>query len=89
MPDYRVNRLVQGTCRRLETIARLNEDPERVFEEFGLDEAERAAFRDGSLEAMGRVGVHPLLQMHWLMARNPEIMQAMSILDYAGLVEEK
>ena len=88
MASYHVNDLIQRMCRRPDTIARLNEDPEKVFDEFGLSEEERRAFREGSVEAMGRVGVHPILQMHWMMARNPEIMQQMSILDYEGLVEE-
>ena len=89
MGDYRVNRLIQSVCRRPETIARLNEAPEKVFDEFGLSEEERRAFREGSVEAMGGAGVHPILQMHWLMARNPEVMRMMSILDYEGLAEEE
>ena len=88
MGEYRVNHFVQSLCRRPDTIARLNEDPERAFEEFGLTEEERGAFREGSLEAMGRVGVHPLLQMQWMLARNPQIAQAMSILDHEGLEED-
>lgn len=89
MGSYRVNLLIQSMCRSPEAIARLNSDPERVFEEFGLTEIERRACREGTVEAMARAGVHPILQMHWLMARNPEIMRQMSILEYEGLIEER
>jgi 2'-aminobiphenyl-2,3-diol 1,2-dioxygenase, small subunit len=88
MPSYQVNLLIQTMCRNPETIARLNADPEAVFEQFGLSEAERAALRDGSVEAMGSAGAHPILQMHWLMARQPQIMEQMSILEYPNLIEE-
>ena len=88
MTSYRVNGLIQTMCRNPETIARLNADPEAVFEQFGLSEAERSALRDGSMEAMRSVGAHPILQMHWLMARQPQIMEQMSILEYPGLLEE-
>ncbi|MGH7818449.1 MAG: subunit of meta cleavage enzyme [Candidatus Binatia bacterium] len=88
MDRYRVNRMIQSMCKRAETIARLNADPEAVFDEFGLEEAERQALREGSPAAMGRIGVHPILQMHWAMARRPEITRAMSIVDYDGLGEE-
>ncbi|MGH7859060.1 MAG: subunit of meta cleavage enzyme [Candidatus Binatia bacterium] len=89
MNPYRVNRMIQRTCRRPETIARLNADPEAVFEEFGLDAGERQALREGSPAAMGRIGVHPILQMHWVMARRPEITETMSILGYEELVREE
>jgi 2'-aminobiphenyl-2,3-diol 1,2-dioxygenase small subunit len=87
MSSYRVNRLIQQMCRRPETIARLGSDLERVFDEFGLDENERRALRDGSPPAMGGIGVHPILQMHWTMARRPEVTETMSVLEYAGLVD--
>lgn len=89
MASYRVNRLIQSMCRSPEAIARLNRDPEKVFEEFGLTEGERRALREGTVEAMAGAGVHPILQMHWVMARNPEIMQQMSILAYPGLIEDR
>ncbi len=88
MTQYRVNRFIQRTCRTPQGISRLNEDLEAAFAEFGLAEEERKALRDGGPEAMGRIGVHPILQMHWRMARAPELTQRMSILQYTGLVDE-
>jgi hypothetical protein len=81
----RANLMIERMCRRPETIARLNAAPEEVFEEFGLDETEKQALREGSPAAMGRAGIHPILQMHWAMARRPELVRQMSILDYDDL----
>ena len=88
MSGQKVNDFIQRTCRRPETIARLNADPEAVFAEFGLDEADREALRLGNPEAMGRLGVHPILQMHYLMARNPAMVHRMSIALYPQLLQE-
>lgn len=88
MAAQRGNQLIQDMCRRPEAIARLNADPERVFAEFGLTEEERAALRQCDPMSMGRVGIHPILQMHYIMARNPQVMERMSIQEYDGLVEE-
>lgn len=85
---YRANRFVQRMCRDPQSIARLNGDLERAFEDFGLDEEERQAFRRGTAEAMGRIGVHPILQMHWLMARTPGLTERMSIAQYPGLTDD-
>lgn len=90
MASYRGNYLIQIMCRTPEAIARLNVDPEKIFEEFGFDDQEKQAFREGSIESMGRVGVHPILQIHYLLARSPEMVELMSIAGYApGLLEEE
>jgi 2'-aminobiphenyl-2,3-diol 1,2-dioxygenase small subunit len=86
MASYRVNLFIQSMCRSPEAIARLNADLEGTFQRFGLSEAERHACLEGSVEAMQSVGVHPILQMHWMMARQPEITQQMSILEYPELL---
>jgi 2'-aminobiphenyl-2,3-diol 1,2-dioxygenase, small subunit len=88
MLGHKVNDLIQRMCRRPETIARLNADPEAVFAEFGLDEGEREALRAGTPEAMGLLGVHPILQMHYMMARNPGMTKQMSIALYPQLLRE-
>jgi len=85
---YRVNRMIQAMCRRPETIARLNAETDAVFDEFGLGADERQALLQGSPDAMGRIGVHPILQMHWVLARRPEVAQSMSMLDYPNLLRE-
>jgi 2'-aminobiphenyl-2,3-diol 1,2-dioxygenase small subunit len=88
MQSYRVNRMIQAMCRRPETIVRLNAETDAVFAEFGLDADERLALLEGSPDAMGRIGVHPILQMHWVLARRPEVAESMSILGYDDLVGE-
>ena len=88
MSGQTVNDFIQRMCRRPETIARLNADPEAVFAEFDLDEADREALRRADPAAMGRLGVHPILQMHYLMARNPGMVRRMSIALYPQLLRE-
>jgi 2'-aminobiphenyl-2,3-diol 1,2-dioxygenase small subunit len=82
------NRMIEEICRRPESIARLNADPEKIFAEFRLTEEEKDALRAGDTAAMGRVGIHPILQMHYVMARKPELTQMMSIVHYPGLADE-
>ena len=89
MASYEINRLIQNTCRTPAGIARVNESLDAVLEEYRLTPQERQALRDGTLEAMGKVGVHPILQIHWLLARTPEMRRQMSIRDYKALLQEK
>ena len=84
----RANRMIEDMCRRPETIERLNADPEKVFEEYRLSEEEKQALRAGDPASLGRVGIHPLLQMHYGMARRPEMAHSMSIAEYPDLLED-
>lgn len=43
-------------------------DPTPLFEEFGVPEGERTALREGTREALDRIGVHPSMQFKFLMA---------------------
>jgi 2'-aminobiphenyl-2,3-diol 1,2-dioxygenase small subunit len=88
MVEHRVNNLIQHMCRRPETIARLNAEPEQVFEEFGLSEAEKQALRSVDPGQMAGIGAHPILQMHYMMARTPGMMQQMSITAYPELLRD-
>jgi 2'-aminobiphenyl-2,3-diol 1,2-dioxygenase small subunit len=88
MVEHRVNNLIQTMCRRPETMARLNAEPEKVFEEFGLSETEKQALRSIDPGQMAGIGAHPILQMHYMMARNPGMAQQMSIAAYPELLED-
>jgi 2'-aminobiphenyl-2,3-diol 1,2-dioxygenase small subunit len=71
MASYATSRLLQSLCRRPELAARLRTEPDTVFAEFGVPENERAALRAPSPEALGAVGVHPILQIHLMLALDP------------------
>jgi len=54
---------------------------------FGLDERERRALRDGSPGAMGGVGVHPILQIQYLLATDPAMRSRLSVTAYLDRIK--
>jgi 2'-aminobiphenyl-2,3-diol 1,2-dioxygenase, small subunit len=84
MARYEVHRLVQNLFREEGLLERLNRDPEAVFRAYRLTAEEGAALREASPASLGALGVHPILQMHCLLAFNPHIAEAISIRAYAG-----
>jgi hypothetical protein len=89
MSGARINRMIQDLCASPESMARLRADPERAFDDYGLDAEDRAALLRGDAVAMvtGR-GVHPILAFHFLFAMKPDLMQRMSIAAYPHLLED-
>ena len=71
MASYSVHRLIQSLCRRHDLVDRLKTEPEAVFAEFKIGEAERAALRNPNPETLGAAGVHPILQVHLMLALDP------------------
>lgn len=70
-------------------MAKLNNDREAVFAEYGLTEVEKEALLSGDTLIMVNKGkVHPILAMHYLLASNPQAAESMSIKEYPGLVED-
>lgn len=84
MARYVVHQLIQNLFREPGLLERLRADPTAVFRAYGLTEAEQAALREASPPALGALGVHPILQMHCLLAFNPQIADAISVKAYAG-----
>jgi hypothetical protein len=82
------NRMIQSVCRSVEGIKRLNDDMESVFEEFGMTETQKEAFRECRPFRMVESGAHPLLTMHFMFATNPQMSAMMSILEYPELFED-
>jgi 2'-aminobiphenyl-2,3-diol 1,2-dioxygenase small subunit len=82
MARYAVNRLVQELFRRPGLLERFRERREEVYDEYGLDAAERAALSEGTPPALARAGVHPILQMHYLLACNPEVAKLITVNAY-------
>lgn len=89
MSATRVNRLIQDLCRDPDNMARLRADPEACFDEFGLDDAEKAALRSGDpMRVVAETGAHPILAIHYLFAINPGAMAQMSIRHYPELLTD-
>ena len=82
MSAGRANALIGRLFREHGLLERLHGDRERLFEEEGLSEVECAALRDGSPAALERIGVHPILRMHYLMATNPGLADSVSIREF-------
>jgi hypothetical protein len=66
---YRVHKLIQDLMRDPVRAAAFAEDPEPIFEAFGLQEPEKALLREGTPAALHTLGVHPNLQMKYARLR--------------------
>jgi len=82
MARYAVNRLVQELFRESGLVQRFRERRGEVYEAYGLDAAERAALDEGTPAALASVGVHPILQMHYLLACNPDMARLVTVNAY-------
>jgi hypothetical protein len=85
----RANVLIQDLCRDPDNMARFRNDPEACFDNYGLDDREKAALRTGDPMVVVRdAGVHPILAIHYLFAVNPDAMAQMSVRHYPQLLED-
>lgn len=82
MSEARVNSLIGRLFREPGLLEALRTDRERLFREAGLSEEQCAALREGSPAALERIGVNPILRMHYLMATNPGLAESISIRDF-------
>jgi hypothetical protein len=62
--------------------ARFAETPSQVLDGYDLTQAERDALLDGSFPALHALGMHPLAQMVYGLARNPGMAEMISARDY-------
>jgi 2'-aminobiphenyl-2,3-diol 1,2-dioxygenase small subunit len=77
-----VNRLVQDLFRQPGLLDRFRGERAAVYEEYGLNAAERAALDEGTPPALAAAGVHPILQMHYLLATNPDVAKLITVNAY-------
>lgn len=77
-----VNALLARLFQEPELLQQLRSDPGAVFAAAGLSAEQCAALRDGSFGALDRIGVHPVLRMHYQMATKPEIADHVTIREY-------
>jgi hypothetical protein len=76
---YAVNRLVQELFSTPENLELLRTDRALLYERYGLSGSQRAALDSGEPAALTEAGLHPILQMHFAMATNPEIAKLVSV----------
>ena len=65
-------------------LDRLRSAPDSVYDAYGLTKAERDAFSVASPSALASIGVHPILQMHLMLATNPQMAEMISIKAYTA-----
>jgi Aromatic-ring-opening dioxygenase LigAB, LigA subunit len=79
---HAVHRLIQALGRDASVQQRFGADRAAVFEEFGVTPEEASALAEGSIAALARIGVHPILRMHWLLMSQPDLASQMSVAEY-------
>lgn len=82
MSRYAVNRLVQDLFRQPGLLERFRERRAEVYDAYELDSTTRVALDDGSPSALTGAGVHPILQMHYLLACNPDVARLITVKTY-------
>jgi 2'-aminobiphenyl-2,3-diol 1,2-dioxygenase, small subunit len=82
MSGYAVNRLVQELFRQPGLLQRFQDRRAEVYAEYGLDATQRAGLDDGTPPALAAAGVHPILQMHYMLANNPDVARLISVNAY-------
>ena len=81
-PPLRVHRLIERLPGNPAAVERLRNDPERLFDEFGLSSEERAGLREGTRAALDRLGVHPSMQFKFMVATGRSSLKLGSVRTY-------
>ncbi len=79
MGRYAVNRLVQDLFRQPGLLQRFREKRAEVYDAYGITAEERTGLDQGSPPSLTAAGVHPILQMHYLLACNPEVAKLITV----------
>ena len=69
MSLYEVQRLIHRLNVDPALVDRFRAAPADVLAEYALEDEERKALADGDMAALWRIGVHPLLMLHFVRAR--------------------
>jgi hypothetical protein len=77
-----VHRLIQALGRDPAVQQKFGGDRDALYRDFGISDAEAEALADGSIAALERIGVNPILRMHWLMMTDPGAASHMSVTEY-------
>lgn len=66
---YRIHRMIQDLTADPAAAKKFLEDADSIFDNYMLDEIERQLLKDGSRDALNKLGVHPNLQMKYFKIR--------------------
>lgn len=86
MARYEVHQLIQNLTKVPGLLDRFSTDSPTVFAEYGLTDKERAALMEATPPALASIDVHPILQMVYLIARNPGMAAHVSVRDYPEII---
>ncbi|MBI5263425.1 MAG: subunit of meta cleavage enzyme [Bradyrhizobium sp.] len=89
MARYQVHKMIQDLSHQLGLMERFQADRQQVFAEYELTETERAALTEASPPALASIGVHPILQMHYLLFSNPDMASHVSMRDYLATLAKE
>lgn len=67
-PPLRVHRFIETLASSPDIRAQFLADPGPLFEQFALEGEQQAALREGTVEALRRIGVHPSMMFKFLIA---------------------
>lgn len=84
MARYVVHQLIQNLLKEPGLLDRLKSEPNSVYDAYGLTNAERDALSAASPAALASIGVHPILQMHLMLASNPQMAEMISVKAYTA-----
>lgn len=82
MARYQVHKMIQDLSHLPGLMERFQADRQAVLTEYGLTDAEKAALTEASPPALAAIGVHPILQMHYLLFSNPDMAGHVTMRDY-------
>lgn len=67
-PPLRVHRFIETIAASPENRAQFLADPAPLFDQFALESEQQAALREGTVEALRKIGVHPSMMFKFLIA---------------------
>lgn len=83
----RVNLLVERLIHDPALCQRFQRDHLAVLREAGIDSKLDVSLSSGDFAELAEIGMHPLLQMHYLMILKPQMAAHLTIRHYPELVE--
>ena len=77
MASFATHKLLQSLCRSPELAQRMAAEPAKVCAEHGVGPDEAKAVSSFDPAQLARIGVHPILQIHLMMAVSPDFRAGM------------